>query len=295
LRRTNNNNNNNKVVKFRKRRKVNKLKRRQRRFHYFLAFVRLLKLSLFAVFLYGFYLLCTMNFWLIEDVEINGLTKNSYHYVSKLISQENLVNENIMLINPCELKSKLENRRIFKEVEIKRSILPTSLQINFVERIPYIKIYEKTTSNTVFIDEEGIVLTSKPDNNKILFYTLNKINKFSITSEQLKVIKYIENLKKEKKISTLGLFDISNENNIILNSGGYKFLLGNLENFVKKINTIPLIQEKIKTTSVSSLIHKSDKNEIEYIDIRFWDSPVLKLKKGVSEKETDETKKSDVH
>src|SRR5262249_3936418 len=89
-------------------------------------------------------------------------------------------------------------------------------------------------------------------------------------SEQLNAIRVIEHFRTNKKIKDLGAFNITNPENIILNTEKNKILLGSLDEFILKINTIPVIES----------LSKNSKNELEYIDVRYWKNPVLKLKKG---------------
>lgn len=262
-----------------------KLKQRQRVLHTLKALIRLLKLTIFCSICYGFYLLWNMNFWLIENVELNGLSKIGYSYVSKFSPEKSFIGKSILEVNPAKVNSILQNIRLFKEIKSYRTIFPSVLTINFIERKPYLTLYEETSAHDIIIDEEGVALTSAQDFHKDIMviersrnkpvYSIKRIKNYKITPEQLNVIKVIERFKNYdvrsgKKITDLGTYDITNPKNIVLNTGENKILLGNLENFVTKIKTIPVIES----------LSKNNKDELEYIDIRYWQNPVLKLKKG---------------
>jgi hypothetical protein len=249
-----------------------KLKQRQRALHTLRALIRLIKLAIFCTIFYGLYLLWNMNFWLVESVELNGLSNTGYHYVSKFSLEKKFIGQNILEVNPAKVNNILQNIRLFKEIKAYRTIFPAILTINFVERTPYLTVYEEASNQDIIIDEEGVALISTQNINKEVkqVYTLKKIINYKITPEQLNAIKVIEKLRNYKKIDDLGAYDLSNPKNIVLNTPENHILLGNLEDFVTKIKTVPVIES----------LSKTNKNELEYIDIRYWRNPVLKLRKG---------------
>jgi cell division septal protein FtsQ len=249
-----------------------RLKQRQRVLHTLRALIRLLKLAILGAIFYGLFLLWNMDFWLVKQVELNGLNRIGYTYVAKFSLDKKFVGQSILDINPAKVNNILQNIRLFKEIKAYRTIFPAVLTIDFVERTPYITVYEESSDHDLIIDEEGVALISGHNfkNETRSVFTLKKINNYKISSDQLNAIKVIEKLRNNKKIEDLGTFDITSPKNIVLNTSGNHILLGNLEDFVTKIKTIPVIES----------LSKNNKNELEYIDIRYWRNPVLKLKKG---------------
>lgn len=283
-----------------------KLKQKQKVLHRLKALFRLINLFLFCAFIYAFYMVWTLPFWDVTNIEINGLSNIGYAYINKYIPEKSYKGLNILTLDPGKISKTLNNTRVFRAVNVYRSLFPTSLIINFEERIPFLTIHENSSDQDITIDDEGIVLTyvnpnredelffpkSKNDNqNKNIkkneeknknsvketkkdkgkaIYSINKAKDFSLNSEQLNCIRVIENLRKNKKIDDIGVFDLTDPQNIILNTTENKVLLGGLDELIMKIKSIPPLED----------LSKNNKNELEYIDVRYWKNPVLKLKKG---------------
>lgn len=247
-----------------------KLKQRQKVVHKLRAIIRISKALIYGALFYGIYLLWNLPFWNIENVEFSGLSSMGYRYIEKFDLKKNYLNQHLLSINPYKIKMALENERVFREVSVNRSLFPSTVQINFKERVPYLTIYDSKKESDVTIDDEGVVLTYTKKGKNILNFAINDIKNNKITYEQLNDIRVIDSFIKSKKIPDVKVFDLSNPNNIILNTEKNKILLGDLEEFVMKIRTISQLETLSKNT----------KNELEYIDVRYWKNPVLKVKES---------------
>lgn len=246
-----------------------KFKKRRKQFHKYKAMLGISKTIVYASIFFGVYYLWNLPFWNIENVELNGLSNIGYNYIKKF-NLKNFSQQHLLLINPYKLKMALENERVFREVSINRSLFPATLQINFTERLPYLTIYEAKKESDVTIDDEGVVLTYTKKGKNILNFSLSEIKNNKLTNDQLNAVKVIDSFIKSKKIPDIKVFDLTNPSNIILNTEKNKILLGDLEEFVMKIRTISQLETLSKNT----------KNELEYIDIRYWKNPVLKVKES---------------
>lgn len=249
-----------------------KLKQRQRVVHTLRAIIRISKYSFFSAIFYGIYLLWNMPFWNIQIVEINGVSPMGYNYIEKFNLVKNYQSTNILSLDPSKLKKALDNNRIFKEININRKLFPSILQIDFIERLPYMTIFDEKKGSDITIDEDGIVLTytKKFNNSGISNYSIKNIKNYKITEEQVNAIRVIEHFIQTKKIPDMKVFDLTNPNNIILHTDKNIILIGDLEDFIMKIKTIFQLEALSKNT----------KNELEYIDVRYWKNPVLKVKEG---------------
>jgi len=248
-----------------------KLKEKQKKLHNIKAFFRIINLILLSIFLYGYYLVWDLPFWKVQVVELVGLTKIGNKYIQTFNPEKSYKGHNILKLDSSKISKKFGNFRVFENVNSYRSLFPAKLIINFKERVPYINIYDSTSEKDLTIDEDGIVLTylKKSEFGKSI-YTVKKVKDFKITPEQMNVVRVIENLIKNKEIVNIGYFDITNNNNIILTTLENKVLLGNLDDLIMKIKSLPALEN----------LSKTNKNELEYIDVRYWRNPVLKLKKG---------------
>ncbi|MBC7475606.1 MAG: hypothetical protein H7263_15070 [Candidatus Sericytochromatia bacterium] len=286
-----------------------KLKQKQRVLHRIKAFFRLINLLLFCASIYGFYLIWKLPFWNINVVELNGLSKVGYKYVEKFSPQKSYRGQNLLIVNPAKVSAIFNNVRVFKSVNTYRSLFPTTLTLNFEERSPYINIFDDNEKKDITIDEDGEVLTfiiptdekvkffpkPKEIKNKLkliiknstkntkndknienkkdqgqLIYLISEIKSYKLSLQQINVIKVIEKLRNDKKIDDLGVYNITDPKNITLQTEDNKILLGGLDQLIVKIKSINALEA----------ISKNNKNELEYIDVRYWQNPVLKLKKG---------------
>lgn len=246
-----------------------KLKQKQKVLHRLKALFRIINLALLSAFLYGFYIFWDLPFWKVQQIEMSGLSNIGYQYISKLNPEKSYMGHHILKLDSTLISKKLSDFRIFEYVSVNRRIFPTKLYINFYERIPYITIYQSSKEKEVTLDEEGVVLTYLVPNKTRSIYNINKINNYKLQDKQINTIRVIENLRNAKKIEDIGVFDISNPNNLILKTDENKIILGNTDDLPMKINSIRALESLSKTT----------KNELEYIDVRYWRNPVL-IKKG---------------
>lgn len=249
-----------------------KLKHRQRLLHRIRAFIRLFNFIIFCLLVYCFYLLWNLDLWNIKNVEFKGLSKEGYTYISRFNIEDELIGKNIFTVNPSKVRNILNNISIFRKITIYRSLFPPTLSINFTERKPYLEIYDNNLKKDLFIDSNGFILhhIKKITKKDKIIYFINKTDNIKISSEQLNIIKVIDNFRKNKIINDLGIYNITNYQNIILNTPDNVIFLGGIDNFVKKIEAVPALEG----------LSKEHKNKLEYIDVRYSENHVLKLKKG---------------
>lgn len=246
-----------------------KLKQKQRALHRTKALFNIINLIAITSFLYGYYIFWDLPFWKVQYVELNGLSNIGYGYIKKFNPEKSYKGHHILNLDSSLIAKKLSNFRIFQAVTVNRKLFPTTLNINFYERTPYITIYNANQEKDITIDDDGVVLTYTIKNNSRSIYIIKKIFDNRLKPEQMNVIRVINNLLDNKKIENIGTFDITDPNNLILRTNENKVLLGNLEDLIMKINSIKPLE----------LLSKTNKNELEYIDVRYWRNPVL-IKKG---------------
>lgn len=248
-----------------------KLKQKQKILRRLKALFRVVNISFMALFLYGYYLVWDLPFWKVEIVELNGLSKIGHNYLKKFNPEKSYKGHNILTIDSTFISHKLDNFRVFESVGVYRTLFPSKISINFRERVPYLTIYDSFIEKDLTIDEEGIILTYLVKNNSgKAIYSIKKIRDYRLSPDQMNVIRVIENFRNHKDISDVGYFDITDPNNLTLTTPENRVLLGNLEDLIMKIKSLPALEN----------LAKSNKNELEYIDVRYWRNPVLKLKKG---------------
>lgn len=217
---------------------------------------------------YSAYLLFNLDMWNIKFVEINGLTKIGSAYVQKFEIDKTYKDKHLLLVNPLEIIRILKHDRIFKNISVKRSLFPPTIQINFVERKPYKIIYEKMHERIFTIDDQGFILTFNDQSNNKYIHIINEIKNYRISQEQIDIIKITSSFLERKKIQDIGIYDLSEIDKIILKTKTNTVFLGNIEDIIMKIKSIDELEKLSQKT----------KNELEYIDVSNWRNPVLKIK-----------------
>ena len=248
-----------------------KLKQKQKILRRLKALFGVINITFISLFLYGYFLVWDLPFWKVQIVELSGLSNIGFNYLKKYNPEKSYKGHNILTLDASLISKGLSNFRVFENVNAYRTLFPTKLLINFKERIPFITIYNSLNERDITIDEEGIVLTyvKKNELGKSI-YTVKNVNDFRLTAEQMNAIRVIENLRNNNEMGDIGYFDLTDTNNLILTTLQNKVLLGNLEDLIMKIKSLTALEN----------LSKTNKNELEYIDVRYWRNPVLKLKKG---------------
>ncbi|MFN8670871.1 MAG: hypothetical protein U0457_02160 [Candidatus Sericytochromatia bacterium] len=245
-----------------------KLQQRRKQVSVINTILRWINISLTLAIFYGIYLLWNMDFWKIQLIEINGLTRIGSSYISKFELDKTYKDRHILTVNPLEILKDIKHDRIFKDIKIKRTLFPAKLEFEFLERKPYISIYEEQHGRNFTIDNEGFVLTFDDNSKKKVIHKIDEIKKYKLSSQQLSILKLTQTFLEKKKIPDIGTYDISNIDKIILKTKKNTIFLGNIDDMIMKIKSIEELENLAQKT----------KNELEYIDVSNWKNPVLKMK-----------------
>ncbi len=232
----------------------------------------------------GLFLLWTAHFWEIATVEVKGTTPNTHDYVSAFVQKEKLQGSHLLRINPLVLKKELEKSPLVKHVTFEREILPAALTLKVQERLPHyllyhgLPTYDKKTqqyltqpSQRTIIDAEGIVLPLSGksfDYSGPLLYLNPSQFKGKVSLTHLNLIRELDALAEKEVLQYTGVFDVSDPQNLVFHGGdpALKVWLGMPEEILLKMQ---LIESTFKASEVPP-------SEIEYIDLRFWQHPVVK-------------------
>lgn len=232
----------------------------------------------------------------IQEIKVNGITKDSKNFITKTLNKQEILKQHFFHIDPLEVKTQLEDYPLIKNVQIKRWFFPMRLEIELVERQPWLKILhiEKTATfnednpiipnESLVIDENGVILPIGLNPkaaydilfaSDIQYDTIPKKNNIimaKISYVKLDIIRKILEYYETQQINEKGIFYIKNPQNIIFKKDNFIYWLGKLEDFSQKIKLIP-------ETTKAAQPHIA---ELKYIDIRFLQAPVIKIQKGSS-------------
>ncbi len=209
--------------------------------------------------------------------EVHSININDLKFISKTDIRSDLVhcnNKNIWLITKNDICKRIKTNNYVKSVDIKKKY-PDSLKINIIERTPLAKINNngQYTVFTVegFILEEGAMKTGC----KIPLlvgtgYSFSG-NKLKFPDKTEKIIQALDNIGLKAR-STIKKITINNGKNIKLvltiNSQPEVYL-GTMKEIVKKFKVYSSIYQKINSENIN----------INYIDLRVVDKPVICRKK----------------
>lgn len=241
-----------------------------------LFFNRIIIICLFVI---GLWYLWNSPFWYIQSIDIKGITKYNQKITKNIIKNENIYNKHILLLNPIKLRKQFINYPLIEDVEIRRWLfpLPAKVEISIIEKKPWMKIYFKINQdnryNEVLIDKNGTILPLPP-NQKVesiipaKFIISTDSENINLNKNQIKTIKLIDKYYNEGDLLKPAEFDITNPYNIILQMNNNKVNIGSVIQLPVKIKILSLMKNKIDEY----------KENLDYIDLRFWENPVLKIK-----------------
>ncbi|MGG5462481.1 cell division protein FtsQ/DivIB [Clostridium sp. B9] len=225
---------------------------------------KIILLSIILVVVLGLILIKTPYFN-IKKVVVNN---NSVITKEKVIEENAVLNQNIFLVNTAALKDKILSNPYIKDVKISRK-LPNELVVNVQERNATFVVNDGTD---FYVLNENLVIMEKKksmDGLQLPLLTGLKIeNRFlgepiSKDSERLTVLKEIGEALNENKIKVDSV-DVTDLNNIVINKGEVKILLGDEEGLEGKL-----------VKMVNILKDPACNFEKGYIDISFNGNPVI--------------------
>lgn len=236
------------------------------------------KLTIICLLLMGIVLgvMFKARFFNIGAVLVSGNTVLSK---KKIIDEKNIIGQNIFLFDQKKLEGMILTNPYIKGVTIKKQF-PDKLDIKIEERKMLYKIKEgnkyyllnkslvlmevkEDVSGLSLIELKGIKLEDKTIG-KAVTKDINKVKVAEILGDN-------NILNKDISIDSL---EINSINNILLNKGKIKIILGNIEN----------LEENYKK-AVNILNSKAINMESGYIDVSFKGNPVIKEDKVEKEQE----------
>lgn len=212
----------------------------------------------------------SVPFWHIKKIIIEGNNIISNHVILKTaqIPQD----ENIFFLNYNGIRKRLKTIPQIKNVFVSGK-LPNSISIRIEERKP-ISIFI-IDGKYYAVDDEGVIIRSVENDNLSLLPAVVGLNSKVILDNQKIDAKNMYAVKKSFSILTK-IFDKSrfvlemrNADDIsIIIDDIIKVKLGNYEDIDRKLSV------------VSTLLNSaaSERNKIEYIDVRVVDNPAIKFK-----------------
>lgn len=206
-------------------------------------------------------------FFDIENILVSG---NIVLDSKKIINQKEIIGQNIFLLDQKKLEENILNNSYIKSVTIKKKI-PNGLDVKIEERKMIYKI--KEGEKYYILNKSLVLMEIKEEVSGLSLIELkgikldNKIIGQPVVKDEskIKITEILADnniLNKDKSIDSL---EINNINNIILNKGEIKIMLGDVEK----------LEDKYK--KAMNILNSTDINiQSGYIDVSFNGNPVIK-------------------
>lgn len=207
------------------------------------------------------------SFFNIDAVTVSGNTVLSK---KKVVDEKNIIGQNIFLFDQKKLEGMILTNPYIKGVTIKKQF-PDKLDIKVEERKMLYKIKE---GNKYYLLNKSLVLMEvKEDISGLSLIELKGIKLEDKTigksvikdTNKIKVAEILGDNNILNKDTSIDSLEINSINNILLNKGKIKIILGNIEN----------LEESYKR-AIDILNSKVINMESGYIDVSFKGNPVIK-------------------
>ncbi len=209
----------------------------------------------------------------VADAQISGL-----YYLEKnaLDTQlDEIRGKNIVFLNKNEIKASFKTNSYVKEVELKRKF-PNKIMVEITERKPLALLV--TSDGFIQVSQEAIFLDIRQSPGKydlpfitgIELYAIPGVGKV-IEDDYLKEALHIISSSKGALMNKIAEINVDNKRIIAYTRNGIQVLIGDSADIDNKLKMLESIIEEIVDVSISL-------SEIDYIDLRFKDSYVIKKK-----------------
>lgn len=220
------------------------------------------------------FMIWTASFWYVQDIEVRGSSPHTEAFVKQFLDQRQITGKHLLAFNPIELKAEALKNPLVKDIHFERELLPTRLLVKVQERKPAYRVFQSNSQprQSWIVDLEGIVLPLPPESletQELEVQMSPKLVHERIPEAQLRLIRQLESLQKSGKLDKIdGVFDLSEAKNLILYQRNPQLTiwLGRPEDLNIKLRLI---------TPTYETAQKQNQN-IQYIDLRFWQHPVVK-------------------
>lgn len=209
----------------------------------------------------------------VADTQISGLY---YLETNALDSQlDEIKGKNFVFLNKSEIRESFKTNSYVKEVAIKRKF-PNKIMIEITERKPLALLV--TSDGFIQVSQEAIFLDIRQSPGKydlpfitgIELYAIPGVGKV-IEDDYLKEALHIISSSRGALMNKIAEINVDNNRIIAYTRNGIRVLIGDSSDIDNKLKMLESIIEEIVDVSISL-------SEIDYIDLRFKDSYVIKKK-----------------
>lgn len=239
----------------------------------------ILSFLIFALTIFSIAGILQLPFWFIQSVNIESSPYNA-KFAKVFVKEAQIKGTHLLMFNPESTRQNVLHNLLLEDVQIERYLWPARVDIHMTDRIPLFRVYiepkvfnEYTLDNSVLVDKKGYHLLlpkNRKPVNKVAISLEQSFNFNAIPEDRLDIAIKLNHLYKQGQLPFLGVYNLSQTNNIILNDKEIPvpIWLGTLDDLSAKLGLIKPMKE----------ILTNQKNPVKYIDLRFWKQPVLKLK-----------------
>jgi len=222
----------------------------------------------------GLYFFIHSPFFTIKNINVTG---NELLDTEKIISLSQVnIGQNLFKIEKEEIIDRISVHPFIKEIEVKRG-LPYTLKIHVIERKPVGLLV--CPDGFIQVSEEGVFLALIHDIGEYSLPVISGVNLDQlpgpgqvIKNNELSLAIGIIGASSQELLNNIAEINIKNKGHILAYTlNGIEIRLGSFQNISEKLDDLNQILEDFNKKGLNG-------SNIEYIDLRFSGSPVIKRK-----------------
>lgn len=237
--------------------KVVSLPKRRRR-HWWRNLLATLASALLA---WGLYLLVTAPWWQVGDIRIFGAQPAKAAIIRQAIVHMDVLGTPLWRVDPQLVEQVVNGHDWVHQSEVRRWLFPARLDVYLRARVGWARLVWQGKIHT--IDEDGVKVQDVPQ-----IPLLFQIDRQRPTPHQLTCMRQLVEAWRLRHLDGHGTYQVANPQKIIWLTGQETVWLGTAEQLPAKIAAY----HKLKPLA------KAKGKRLEYIDLRWWQNPVLKVR-----------------
>ncbi|OGC04837.1 hypothetical protein A2276_02600 [candidate division WOR-1 bacterium RIFOXYA12_FULL_43_27] len=242
-------------------------KRRRRKFSWYLSWSLFFSFAAILLFL----LISLLPIWQIEEIKVSG---NRFVPREEILKEaDSLIGKNIFWADLAGVRENLLKIEIIKEAKVKRA-LPNAIAIEVKERVE--AAVAVISGRTVFFDNEGYLLGMRDSNIQITdLAVISGLKAEDILSGKIK-----DGVREEIAELMSALSESFPKEKIKIDLSSLPEVMILLDDvMLVKIGEISGLKKKLEVVRDLRDFEQNRAAQIEYIDVRVPDSPVIRFKK----------------
>lgn len=211
--------------------------------------------------LWGLYLLVTAPWWRIGDVRVLGAPQNQARQIHSAILHLDVIGQPLWRVDPQAVERLVTSHGWVQQAQVRRWLFPARLDVYLSARSGWTRLIWQGKTHTI---DEGGSKVQDVARLPLLF----QIDRQRPTVDQLACMHRMADAWRLKQLEGHGVYQVTDPKRIVWFSGQETVWLGTTEQLSAKLAAY----QRIKPLA------KAKGKRLEYIDLRWWQNPVLKVR-----------------